>query len=235
MALLERWLAESAQLSSRGLPLVTMSYAQSLDGSLSFRRGEALALSGPESLALTHRLRAAHDAILVGIGTVLSDDPQLNVRLIEGEEPQVVILDSRLQIPLNAKLMKNKKKPWIFCSTSADSRVQEKLEGEGVRVERQNDLSAGQVNLKSMLARLSDLGIQSLMVEGGGRVINSFLREKLMDRAVITLAPIFVGGYKVAEEPLGGKLTGLPSLQDVQIEKAGEDIVIFGRFAQEKA
>src|SRR3990172_4270610 len=129
--------------------------------------------------------------------------------------------------------MKNMKKPWIFCTSSADSRVQEKLEGAGVRVERQNDPSAGQVNLKSMLARLSDLGVQSLMVEGGGRVINSFLKEKLMDRAVITLAPIFVGGYKIAEEPLAGKLTGFPRLADVHAEQAGVDTVIFGRFALE--
>jgi len=235
MALLERWLAESAQPSSRGLPLVTLSYAQSLDGSLSFHRGKSLPLSGPESQALTHRLRAAHDAILVGIGTVLSDNPQLNVRLIKGKDPQVVILDSRLRFPVTAELLKNEKKPWIFCIASADVNLQGKLENAKVRVERQNDMSANLVNIKSMLARLSDLGIQSLMVEGGGRVINNFLAEKLVDRAAITLAPVFVGGYKVTEVPLGGKLAGLPRLQDVQTEMAGEDIVIFGRFAQEKA
>ncbi|HEX9595492.1 MAG TPA: RibD family protein, partial [Anaerolineales bacterium] len=100
---LDEWLAASLnQAGDLDRPTVTLSYAQSLDGSIALHRGEPLTLSGPESMAMTHRLRAAHDAILVGIGTVISDDPQLNVRLVEGRNPQVVVLDSRLRLPLTA-------------------------------------------------------------------------------------------------------------------------------------
>ena len=92
-----------------GLPFVTLSYAQSLDGSIAARRGEALGLSGPESLRLTHRLRSMHDAILVGIGTVLSDNPRLTVRLVNGQNPRPIVVDSRLRIPLNCRLFAENK------------------------------------------------------------------------------------------------------------------------------
>jgi 3,4-dihydroxy 2-butanone 4-phosphate synthase/GTP cyclohydrolase II len=90
-----------------GRPFVTLAYAQSLDGSLAARRGEPLSLSGLESQKLTHRLRASHSAILVGISTLLADDPQLNVRLVEGENPQPVVLDSRLRTRFKARVFQS--------------------------------------------------------------------------------------------------------------------------------
>ena len=96
-----------------GRPLVSLSYAQSLDGSLAARRGSPLLLSGKASMQLTHRLRASHDAILVGIGTILADDPQLTVRLVQGPQPQPVILDSHLRLPPNARVFQGPKLPWI--------------------------------------------------------------------------------------------------------------------------
>ena len=89
-----------------GRPFVTLTYAQSLDGSIAADPGQPLSLSGPQSLLLTHYLRAAHDAILVGIGTVLADNPLLNVRLVEGKNPQPVIVDSQLRFPLDANLLR---------------------------------------------------------------------------------------------------------------------------------
>ena len=87
-----------------GRPFVTLSYAQSLDGSIADRPGRPLALSGPQAMALTHGLRAAHEAILVGIGTVLADNPRLNVRLVDGPDPQPMVVDSRLRFPPYANL-----------------------------------------------------------------------------------------------------------------------------------
>ena len=87
---------------SVGRPFVTLSYAQSLDGCIAAKRGQPLALSGPQSLTLTHQLRSAHDAIMVGIGTLLADNPRLTVRLVEGRDPQPVVLDSRLRFPSEA-------------------------------------------------------------------------------------------------------------------------------------
>jgi len=221
---LDDWLAESLrQPGDPARPSVTLSYAQSLDGSIALRRGEPLALSGLESKQLTHKLRAAHDAILVGIGTVLSDDPQLNVRLAEGKDPRIVVLDSQLRTPLVAKMLKSGKAR-VFCAATADRRRQRELEGAGAIVERQADAKATRVNLHEMLNRLKVLGTKSVMVEGGGQVILSFLSEKLVERLVITIAPLFVGGYKAVESVMGK----IPKLTNGGSGKYGKDIVIWG-------
>ena len=96
-----------------GCPFVTLSYAQSLDGCIVAQPGQPLALSGAQSLILTHKLRAAHDAILVGIGTVLADNPRLDVRLAPGPDPQPVVVDSRLRFPLNANLLQQPPYPGL--------------------------------------------------------------------------------------------------------------------------
>lgn len=221
---LDDWFADSLRRpGDPARPSVTLSYAQSLDGSISLRRGEPLALSGPESERLTHKFRAAHDAILVGIGTVLSDNPQLNVRLAEGKHPQIVVLDSQLRTPEDARML-NARKARIFCVASADGVKQENLEQAGAIVERQSDEKATRVELREMLGKLKETGIASVMVEGGGQIISSFLSENLVDRVIITIAPQFVGGYKGIETPFGE----IPELSNVGIEKYGKDYVIWG-------
>src|SRR5687768_4642967 len=97
-------------------PVVTLSYAQTLDGSLALP-GRQLIISSPESMKMTHELRAAHDGLLVGIGTVLIDDPRLTVRLADGRNPQPVVLDSRLRMPLTANLLKHPdRRPWLAAT-----------------------------------------------------------------------------------------------------------------------
>jgi 3,4-dihydroxy 2-butanone 4-phosphate synthase/GTP cyclohydrolase II len=109
----------SQQQVAGRLPRVTLTYAQSLDGCIAARRGEPYLLSGPESKRMTHQLRAAHSAILVGIGTVLADNPRLTARVAGGENPQPVVLDSRLRLPLDARLLQTGS-PWIATTYSAD-------------------------------------------------------------------------------------------------------------------
>src|SRR5574341_453241 len=112
-----------------GRPLVTLTYAQSLDGSIAARRDARLELSGPQTLRLTHHLRSTHDAILVGIGTVLADDPRLTTRLVEGKNPQPVIVDTHLRIPLTARLLQNPdSRPLLIASPEADSSARQTLE-----------------------------------------------------------------------------------------------------------
>src|SRR4029450_6900487 len=117
-----------------GRPFVTLSYAQSVDGSIAARPGQPLALSGTRSMTLTHQLRAAHDAILVGIGTVLADNPRLTVRLVEGKNPQPIVADSRLRFPLSANLLcAHPLAPWIAAGEPADASRQRVLEAAGAR------------------------------------------------------------------------------------------------------
>jgi 3,4-dihydroxy 2-butanone 4-phosphate synthase/GTP cyclohydrolase II len=230
---------ESAQEHRRktGRPLVTLSYAQSLDGSLAARRGRPLALSGPESLALTHRLRAAHDAILVGIGTVLSDDPRLTVRLAEGRHPRPVVLDSRLRLP-DARLLSG---PAALgrCLPECSSEQHAALEAAGARLCSSRPETAV-VPLPDLLARLAGRGIDSLMVEGGAQVIQTFLSERQADQVIITLAPVFVGGLRALEQ--GEFQTGpavrplfpesaFPRIANPGYQRLGEDLILWGRLA----
>ena len=151
-----------------GRPFVTLSYAQSVDGSIAARPGQPLALSGALSMTLTHQLRAAHDAILVGIGTVLADNPRLTVRLVEGKNPQPIVADSRLRFPLSANLLcQHPLAPWIAAGEPADADRQHVLEAAGARVLRLPMNARGQVNLTALLERLGALGIQQC--DGGGR------------------------------------------------------------------
>ena len=212
-----------------GRPLVTLSYAQSLDGSIAARRGSPLRLSGAESMALTHRLRAAHDAILVGISTVLSDDPHLNVRLVQGGDPQPVVLDSHLRFPLEARLLSGACPPWIATLPGADPQKQVQLERLGARVLKLPPGADGRVSLPALLECLGEIGMNSLMVEGGSSVITAFLRQKLVDRLVLTIAPVLVGGLRAIEDV--GRIANPSYIQDTGYERLGDDLIVWGKIS----
>ncbi len=202
-------------------PLITLSYAQSMDGSIAAAPGQPLALSGPEAMKLTHELRAAHDAILVGIGTVLADNPRLTARsgLAPGSQPQPVVLDSRLRFPLNAALLNHSKPPIIATTPHADSQLQAALESAGATVVRFPG-SGGHVLLPALLEWLAQSGIKSLMVEGGSAVITSFLSEGLVDRIIVTIAPRFVGGLRAVNARCD------LALRNVTYRTLGADLIV---------
>lgn len=213
-------------------PHITLTYAQSLDGSIAAQRGSPMPLSGPDAMRMTHQLRAEHDAILVGIGTVLADDPQLTVRLVPGESPQPIILDSQLRFPLSARLMGNLKKPWIV-TTKVNSEMDsvhtdraKMLKSGGVKVLSVCSGALGYVSLPDLLEKLAALGIRTLMVEGGAKVLTAFLQARLVDEVIITLAPIFVGGLPAIASLLS---PSFPHLVISSVEQCGQDWVIRGR------
>ena len=221
------WLAAAGV---RGRTRVTLSYAQSLDGSITARRGQPLPLSGPESLTLTHRLRAMHDGILVGIGTLLSDDPSLTVRLVEGQDPQPVVLDSRLRFPTGARLLSTGgPPPWIAALEGADPQKHAALQAAGARLLFLPPGEDGRLSLPALLACLYGLGVSSLMVEGGARVITSFLAARMVDQVVITLAPLFVGGLPAVDAILPS-LPNFPRLQNIEYQRLGDDLIVYGSF-----
>ena len=222
----------AAPTASLLLPKVTLTYAQSLDGSITLKRGQPLAISGKESMTLTHRLRASHDTILVGIGTILADNPQLTSRLINGKNPQPVILDSRLRTPLEARLFSHPShKPWIFCSQNASLEKKAQLESQGATVFPVSENENGRLNLRDVLKTLKEKEVNSLMVEGGSEVITSFLAAQLVSRLVLTIAPMFVGGLKAVNNL---HTNNLPQLKNVKQEWLGKDLIVMGDVVREE-
>jgi len=219
-----------------GRPLTTLSYAQSLDGSIALYRGERTELSGSESLALSHRLRSAHDAVLVGIGTILSDGPQLNVRLVPGSNPLPVVLDSSLRFPMDGNpLLNATPSPLVVTLPGADGCKSEALEDAGVRVLRVKPDAEGRVDVKTLVTELGRMGLDTLMVEGGAKVITSFLSEGLVDLFVITVVPRMIGGLHAVESGLTERNSGLPDEAELPefvilgSERSGPDLVVWGR------
>jgi GTP cyclohydrolase II len=212
-----------------GRPFITLSYAQSVDGCIASGSGEPLALSGSQSLKLTHKLRAAHDAILVGIGAVLADNPRLTVRLVEGEDPQPVVMDSKLRLPLSANLLRNSfAPPWIATTEAADIERQKMLVAAGARVLRLPANAEGQVDLDALLKRLNELGINRLMVEGGAGIITNFLSSRLVDHLVLTMAPVVVGGLHAVKRSEKCGHQYFPKLRNSRHYRLGDDLILFG-------
>ncbi|MEI7448964.1 MAG: RibD family protein [Desulfomonile sp.] len=224
----------AAHRQRTGRPFVTLSYAQSLDGCISARPGVALALSGRQSLKLTHKLRAEHDAILVGIGTVLSDNPRLNVRLVDGDNPRPIVVDSRLRLPLDCNLLTQESgRPWIATIEKPDKKRSIALEAAGASILTLPSNSKGQVNLHALLDKLAGLGINSLMVEGGARIITSFLLERLANYIVLTVAPVLVGGLRAVSDLGQSDPKNCLRIKNRGHRWLGEDLILWGHLATE--
>ena len=207
---IEKWLCSrvsSFQASNR--PFITLSYAQSWDGSITTRSGEPLSFSGEESTQLTHQLRSLHDGILVGIGTVLSDDPQLTVRQWSGSNPQP------------------DKQCWILTGRPG-------VESHGDQVDilavDSADADQQQVPLEAAMSLLKERGIKSLMVEGGATVITAFLKAQLADALVLTVAPRIIGGYKAVGDLQAEGCDDQLRIHPLHCAPAGRDFIVWGDF-----
>ena len=212
-------------------PCVTLSYAQSLDGSIAGCSGETLGISGGPALDFTHRLRAMHDAILVGVNTVLVDDPLLTVRRCTGRNPRPIIVDSQLRTPLDSRLVRRHEAATIIATTEgACAEKAARLAASGAEVWFLPKTASGWVALPSLLARLGREGIGSVMVEGGASIITSVLSSDLADQLVVTVAPCLVGGVR-AVGALDGAGVARPGLVRVRYSRAGDDLLVHSEFA----
>jgi 3,4-dihydroxy 2-butanone 4-phosphate synthase/GTP cyclohydrolase II len=178
---------------------------------------------------MTHALRDYHDAVLVGINTILSDDPRLTVRLVEGRNPQPVVLDRQLRFPLSARLLRDPCiSPIIACEPTACRHKEQQLTDAGAQVLRIADGSDGRLDLAELLRQLRNMGFDSVMVEGGARVISSFLEHRLADQAVITISPQFVGGIRAVEPCATANIERTPRLDNVQYFQLDDDLIVCG-------
>jgi 5-amino-6-(5-phosphoribosylamino)uracil reductase len=213
-------------------PFVTITYAQTLDGRLATRSGSSQWIGGPESLRFAHEQRAAHQAIMVGVGTVLADDPRLTVRLVPGADPLRVIVDSRLRTPLGAAALRDgaARGTLIACGAGADPARIAALAALGAEVMPLPPGPGGGVDLAALLANLAARGLASLMVEGGARLITGLLRARLADRLAVCVAPKILGEGISAVGDLGlERLADAYTLEQVSVTPYGVDWVIDGR------
>jgi 3,4-dihydroxy 2-butanone 4-phosphate synthase/GTP cyclohydrolase II len=220
-----------------GRPLVTVHYAQTIDGRIASRTGDARWVSGERSLRLAHELRAAHDAVLVGIGTVLADNPKLTVRLVPGDSPVRVVVDSRLRIPPDANVLAAADARTIVATTplAPEERVAAICE-RGAEVLRAKEDADGHVDLRDLLARLRGDGIRSLLIEGGRGIITTSLRERLVDRLTVCIAPKVIGeGIAAVGDLHIDRLRDAMTFERAGFIACGGDVVFFGEPARDAA
>lgn len=219
-----------------GEPFVALKYAMTLDGKVATRTGEARWISSEEARRYAHALRARYGAVLVGVNTVLRDDPQLTVRLVEGPDPVRVVLDSRGRVPLNARVLHVRSDAPTVVATCAMPPERE-LQLKSLRTPAPLEVwrlppdARGRVELQALLQRLKARGIDGVLVEGGPTVAASFVEGGLVDKVVAVVAPKLVGGRE-APSPVAGRgvaqvREALP-LKEVEVRRLGPDVVIEG-------
>jgi len=212
-----------------GRPFVQLKLAESLDGKIATRTGDAKWISGADSRAEVHRLRRRFAAVLVGVGTVIADDPRLTVRHVAGRDPLRIVLDGRGRIPLAATLLREEGRTIVITATMAREK-EEALLSLGTEVWRPPG-NEGNINLSAFLQRLGEENIDSLLVEGGGETAAAFLAASLVDKVAFFIAPILIGG-RDAIPTIGGagaeQVSEALHLKRVEIERIGEDLLVTG-------
>ena len=212
-----------------GRPFVSLKAATSLDGRMNLANGSSKWITGIESRTEAHRMRAENDAVLVGVGTVLSDDPELTVRHVEGINPLRVVLDSRLRTPTSAKVIGNDEKCLIITSEGADSNKAKALSDIGAKVWEVSS-RGGHVDIELALKHLAGIGVLTLMVEGGPEILSAFLSEGLADFVRFFISPrIFGEGKGITTNMNFADVSEAFRLMDTKTRILGEDIMIEGR------
>lgn len=211
-----------------GLPYVTMKSAMTLDGKTAALSGDSKWITSEASRRLVHRLRATADAVMTGSGTVLADDPQLTVRMAQGRSPVRIVVDSRLQIPVNSRLMEEAGKiPVIIAAIRGEAAKIKALTDKGAEVLLCSE-KGGSVDLTDLMRKLGARGIQSILLEGGERLCGEMLRNKLIDRFLLFYAPKLLGGegkQLFAGMGAASMQSSLP-LSIKKVAKVGSDILV---------
>ncbi|OGF57357.1 MAG: riboflavin biosynthesis protein RibD [Candidatus Fraserbacteria bacterium RBG_16_55_9] len=223
-----------AKYASTGVPFVLLKMAMTADGKIATRAGDSRWISSEESLQLAHRLRVRYAALLVGIGTVLQDDPQLTVRRVSGRDPMRIVLDSKGRIPLQASVLHLKSEaPTVLATCDMPAEKEHKLKEKcgNLKIWRLPANEEGHVDLRVLLKKLGAAQIDSLLIEGGSTVAEAFLRERLLDKFMVIIAPKIIGGRDVPT-PVGGKgaerIEQAFRLKDCSFYAVGPDVVYQG-------
>jgi diaminohydroxyphosphoribosylaminopyrimidine deaminase/5-amino-6-(5-phosphoribosylamino)uracil reductase len=216
---------------TRGLPLVTLKLAASLDGKIAAMTGDARWISSEDSRRLVHRLRNRVDAVLIGVGTAIADDPQLTCRMAGGRDPWRVVLDSHLRIPVSARIFRqaDPAKSIVVTGHGAPGKKIRALESMGAQVWKVK-LRKGRIPWKTTLKQLAAKGALSVMIEGGATTAAWALKEKVVDKVLFFYAPMILGGDgRVMIDNLRVKrIRQAIRIQDMQVRSLGSDTVVSG-------
>ena len=235
-ALIAPW----AKFVTTGLPHVSLKLALSLDGRIATRTGASKWVTGAEARAKVQELRARHDAVGVGIGTVLADDPRLTVRdvatLPSGRVPARVIFDSRLRLPLNSMVVQTAREvpTWVLTGGDSPEETESALVDAGCAVVRVHNSAEGRVDVAVALRLLASQGIVSILIEGGAELAGSLLAARLADELHAFIAPVLLGprGRPGAVDWAGPDTPGeAPRIVDPRWELVGRDAYVSGPLA----
>lgn len=220
------------------LPFVILKCAATLDGRIATRTGDSRWITNPRSRQFVHELRHAVDAVMVGIGTVVKDDPQLTTRLEgrKGSDPVRIVLDTRLSISPEARLLHlaSDSDTYIVTSRSVLPEKAKSLEKTGVRLFAM-DCHEGRIDLKALVRELGKLEITSLLIEGGARVNGSALRAGIVDKICMFYAPKICGGddgVPICAGPGVERMEQSMGLKDVSVHRFGDDVMVEGYLAK---
>lgn len=219
-------------------PFIVLKAAMTLDGKIATATGQSKWITNETSRAYGYKLRDIYDGIMVGINTVIEDNPMLTARVDGGKNPIRIVVDSSLKIDINANVVQDKSAKTIVATTDkADKDKILKLQAQNVDVIVVDKDENDKVDIEKLLDILGQQNICSILVEGGATLSGSFVAKKLVDKVYFFIAPKIVGG-KEAKTPVAG--TGILNLQealalkDIQFEKLEEDILIIGRVDKDK-
>jgi diaminohydroxyphosphoribosylaminopyrimidine deaminase / 5-amino-6-(5-phosphoribosylamino)uracil reductase len=216
-----------------GMPYITIKYAQTLDGRIATATGQSKWISSDKSRKFTHRLRAQHDAVLIGIKTVFNDDPELTVRLVHGRNPLRIIVDSDLKISQQAKVLQNLSQAKTIIATlkNEDDLKFKDIASTGAKIITCEADNCGRVDLKKLFKKLAEDEISSILIEGGAQIITSVLKNNLANRLVAVIAPKILGTGIEAVGNLNIKELGAAKNLSVnKVLRYKEDIIIDGQF-----
>ncbi len=212
-------------------PFVHLKIAQSLDGRIATINGNSKWITNQNAIRKVHQWRSEYDAVLVGINTVLKDNPSLTVRLVEGRNPYRILLDDQLQVPLDAHLVTDheKQKTIIFTIKPTNDPKAENLARQGIKIYHLDHRQKKFVDLNNVLDILAHEKITSILVEGGGEIFTSFIKQRLFDKISFFIAPMMIGAGIQSIGDLGiASLGDAIKLKNVQIEILDQQAIIEG-------
>ena len=207
-------------------PFVMIKVAMSMDGKIATKSGDSKWITSKEARTYVHKLRTEVDAVMVGLNTVLRDNPELTPRLYKGKDPVKIVVDSQLEIPKNCSLMKTPGMLIIATTNQAPKKEIEKLQQKGIRVVTAKS-KKGMVDLSDLMKQLGKMEITSIMIEGGSELNSSAIKEGIVDKILIFTAPKIIGSGLGAIGNLGvNKIDKAIQLKEPVCRKIGSDTLV---------